>query len=54
MKMTLLDHFSEPKVYGCFVKLMDRMGPNFPHGKAMDSHLANIQALIQVSERISV
>ena len=40
--------FPEAKAYGCFVKLMDRMEPNFPHGTAMDSHLANIQALIQV------
>eukprot|EP00794_Sanderia_malayensis_P013872 gene13872-15320_t len=38
----------EAKAYGCFVKLMDRMGPNFPHGVAMDSHLANIQAIIQI------
>ena len=41
--------FTEAKAYGCFVKLMERMEPNFPHGTAMDSHLANIQAIIQVS-----
>ena len=41
--------FPEAKAYGCFVKLMDKMEPNFPHGTAMDSHLANIQALIQVN-----
>ena len=42
--------FTEAKAYGCFVKLMERMEPNFPHGTAMDSHLANIQAIIQVSD----
>ena len=34
--------------YGCFVKLMERMENNFPHGDAMDQHLANIGSLIQV------
>ena len=49
MKNVLEISFTEAKAYGCFVKLMERMEPNFPHGTAMDSHLANIQAIIQVS-----
>jgi len=40
--------FSEAKVYACFVKLMDKMEHNFPHGNQMDSHLANINSLVQV------
>ena len=40
--------FIEAKVFSCFVKLMDKMEHNFPHGEQMDQHLANINSLIQV------
>lgn len=39
---------NEAEVYGCFLKLMERMSDNFPHGSAMDSHLSNIGSLIQI------
>ena len=39
----------EPLVFGCFSRLMDRMGLNFPSGgTAMDRHLANLRSLIQI------
>ena len=42
--------FSEAKVFACFVKLMDKMEHNFPHGTLMDGHLSNINSLIQVKD----
>lgn len=38
----------EAKVYGCFLKMMNKMTHNFPHGEAMDMHLSNIGSLIQI------
>ena len=38
----------EAEVYACFLKLMERMSNNFPHGNAMDLHLSNIGSLIQI------
>lgn len=44
--LVILD--DEAKVYGCFVKLMDRIGGNFPHGEKMDLHLSNLASLVQI------
>ncbi|XP_066919052.1 small G protein signaling modulator 2-like isoform X1 [Clytia hemisphaerica] len=38
----------EAKVFSCFMKLMDKMEANFPHGNQMNEHLANINSLIQI------
>ncbi|KAL9872774.1 small G protein signaling modulator 1 isoform 4-T4 [Glossina fuscipes fuscipes] len=38
----------EALTYGCFCKLMERMIENFPNGRAMDMHFANMRSLIQI------
>lgn len=35
--------------YSCFTQLMKRMSQNFPTGRAMDTHFANMRSLIQVT-----
>ncbi|XP_062290638.1 small G protein signaling modulator 1 [Scomber scombrus] len=44
--LVILD--DEVMAFSCFTELMKRMNQNFPHGRAMDSHFANMRSLIQI------
>ncbi|XP_075417314.1 small G protein signaling modulator 2 isoform X3 [Tenrec ecaudatus] len=44
--LVILDN--DQLAYSCFSHLMTRMSQNFPSGGAMDTHFANMRALIQI------
>uniref|UniRef100_A0A4W5L0Y0 Small G protein signaling modulator 1 n=1 Tax=Hucho hucho TaxID=62062 RepID=A0A4W5L0Y0_9TELE len=44
--LVILD--DEAMAFSCFTELMKRMNQNFPHGRAMDTHFANMRSLIQI------